>query len=322
MTEENEEKLVSILIPTYNTSLYLGRALISAFGQSYKSIEVIVVDDDSTDGTRELLLAASHLDHRLRIYFQEEHRGAGETRNKCLKEARGEYLFWLDSDDYIAHDCIEILLSLIQNEHSSAARIDFSHDGKGLVTMDTPAYLSHVLTDRYKSYLAGTLFERRAFEDVNFPEKSVVEDYYVYPEIAAQIGKITIVHSKELYFYTENRSGSLTNTYQKELRGQHDRMIAAFKRYDDFSDAYADECAIVLEQAVSYALMTWYLAKKEKNKTAMHDAHQLLLEHKEHIDKVVAGRKHKEVHGILDHPITAQIFYCLHMLKRKIAGSR
>lgn len=317
-----EEKLVSILIPTYNTSLYLGRALISALGQSYKNIEVIVVDDGSTDGTNELLLAASHLDHRLRIYFQEEHRGAGEARNKCLKEAKGEYLFWLDSDDYISHDCIEILLSLMQGEHSNAARIDFSHDGKGLVTMDTPAYLSHVLADRYKSYLAGTLFEQRAFEDINFPENSVVEDYYVYPEIAAQIGKITIVNSKELYFYTENRNGSLTNTYQKELRGQHDRMIAAFKRCDDFSDTYADECAIVLEQAVSYALMTWYLGKKEKNKTAMHDAHQLLLEHKERIDKTVMGRKRKEVRSVLDNSVMAQIFYCLHMLKRKIVGAR
>lgn len=317
-----EEKLVSILIPTYNTSLYLGRALISALGQSYKNIEVIVVDDGSTDGTKEMLLAASYLDHRLRIYFQEEHRGAGEARNKCLKEAKGEYLFWLDSDDYIAHDCIEILLSLMQGEHSNAARIDFSHDGKGLVTMDTPAYLSNVLTDRYKSYLSGTLFERGTFEDIIFPENSVVEDYSVYPEIAARIGKITIVNSKELYFYTENRSGSLTNTYQKELRGQHDRTIAAFKRYDDFSDAYANECAIVLEQAVSYALMTWYLAKKEKNKTAMHDAHQLLLEHKEHIDRTVTGRKLTEVHGILEHPITAQIFYRLHMLKRKIVGAR
>lgn len=95
--------LISILIPTYNRAQFLPDAISSALSQNYPDFEVIVVDDGSNDETPDTVNKFS--DTRLR-YFRKKHSGAPATRNRCISEAKGEFLVWLDSDDMLQPDVL------------------------------------------------------------------------------------------------------------------------------------------------------------------------------------------------------------------------
>lgn len=96
----------SVIIPIYNTALYLEECIHSVFRQTQKEVEVIAINDGSTDGSLEILLRLQEKYPELIIMTQENH-GLGYTRNVGIKRARGQYIFFLDSDDYIQEDTLE-----------------------------------------------------------------------------------------------------------------------------------------------------------------------------------------------------------------------
>jgi len=99
------EPFISVLIPTYNCEQFIEEAINSILAQDYKNLEIIVVDDGSTDNTENIV--ERFIDTRCTTspipdirYFRKEHSGIAETRNMCLEKAKGEYIAWCDADDY------------------------------------------------------------------------------------------------------------------------------------------------------------------------------------------------------------------------------
>ncbi|MEH2458129.1 glycosyltransferase family 2 protein [Nostoc sp.] len=113
---------VSVIIPAYNTSAYISRTIESALGQTLKNIEIIVVDDASTDNTLEV--ARSFVDQRLKIFVNHQNQGAGGTRNRALKEAKGKWIAVLDSDDWYAPERLEKLLQVAYSEKADMVADD------------------------------------------------------------------------------------------------------------------------------------------------------------------------------------------------------
>ena len=101
--------LVSIIIPAYNTAPYIHRAIESSLRQTHSSVEVLVIDDGSTDDTLEVARPFAEKDSRVRVYHQ-ENKGVSAARNCGIREAKGEYLVFLDSDDWLEDDAVETLL--------------------------------------------------------------------------------------------------------------------------------------------------------------------------------------------------------------------
>lgn len=112
--------LVSILIPTYNRAKYLGKAIDSALAQTYRNVEIIIHDDASTDGTPQLLQKYS--DSRLRVIRTEDNHGMLGGWNYIVKQAKGEYVKFLASDDSLEPTCVEELVKAATS-HPSAAII-------------------------------------------------------------------------------------------------------------------------------------------------------------------------------------------------------
>ncbi len=107
---------ISIIIPAYNTGSYITRAIESALGQTEQNIEVIVVDDASTDNTVEVVRSFS--DKRLKLLVNETNKGPSYSRNRALKEAKGEWIALLDSDDWYALNRLETLLQVASTENA------------------------------------------------------------------------------------------------------------------------------------------------------------------------------------------------------------
>ena len=101
---------VSIIVPAYNTEKYINKCLTSLINQTYKNIEIIVVNDGSTDNTKEIVENFAYSDDRIKL-FNIENSGVSNARNFAIKNSTGNYIAFVDSDDYISSNYIEIMLS-------------------------------------------------------------------------------------------------------------------------------------------------------------------------------------------------------------------
>lgn len=107
---------VSVIIPAYNTAAYVAQAIESALDQTFKNIEVIIIDDASTDAT--VKVAKRFSDERLKIFVNHQNLGAGGARNRALRTAKGKWIAVLDSDDWYAPERLEKLLQLAYTEEA------------------------------------------------------------------------------------------------------------------------------------------------------------------------------------------------------------
>ncbi len=113
--EDTEQPLVSVVIPTYNREKYVGEAIQSVLNQSYKNVEVVVINDGSTDNTEQIVKEIMEKDDRVK-YFYQENQGSAAARNKGIQEASGEYIAFLDSDDIYLPFAIEKMVYLFKTQ--------------------------------------------------------------------------------------------------------------------------------------------------------------------------------------------------------------
>lgn len=170
LLEENqmENQKVSVIIPTYNLARYINETVDSVLGQTYKNYEIIIVDDGSTDNTKEAL---SEYGGKITYIFQ-ENQGVSAARNKGIKEAKGEYIAFLDADDLWLKDKLELQIGLM-NSNPEVAMIftdGESFNEEGLIKASlrhSPKYLdcesnfgikiSHLNFDNYVHLGGGLL---------------------------------------------------------------------------------------------------------------------------------------------------------------------
>ena len=99
---------ISVIIPVYNVEKYLDKCIMSVINQSYKNLEIIIVDDGSTDNSRVLCDKYAKIDNRIKV-FHKKNGGLSDARNFGLKHATGEFIAFLDSDDWVDKDLYKIL---------------------------------------------------------------------------------------------------------------------------------------------------------------------------------------------------------------------
>ncbi len=139
--------LVSILIPVYNREVFIKQTITSAINQSYTNIEIVVVDNSSTDGTWDIVMSMSEQDHRIKAFRNEKNIGPVRNWRRCLDESKGEYAKILWSDDLIDVDFVKKCMELMDDETAfvySAARIfrDCPNKGKVLYSRGKTEYIA------------------------------------------------------------------------------------------------------------------------------------------------------------------------------------
>lgn len=123
-----EEPLISVMIPVYNTGRYLKKSLDSVIYQTYDNLEIIVVNDGSSDNSEEIIMEYMKKDSRIKYVKNEENQGLFKARLRGYEKAGGEYIVCLDSDDYIGRDYYRSLLNVAQEENADIVVSDFIED--------------------------------------------------------------------------------------------------------------------------------------------------------------------------------------------------
>ena len=193
-----EYPLISIIVPVYNIEEYLSRCVGSLQRQTYPRTEILLVDDGSTDGTGALCDRLAREDPRIRV-FHKENGGSSSARNMGIAEARGEYLGFVDSDDYVEPDMYEKLYAAIKQYDVPVAQVgrdEIDPDGNRLpdicippeetVCISAEAFLKELLMHRGDCSFCTKLIRRSALGDRRFPEGALNEDFYLLVQLLGE----------------------------------------------------------------------------------------------------------------------------------------
>ncbi|WP_161878209.1 glycosyltransferase family 2 protein [Alkalibacterium sp. MB6] len=177
------QPLVSIIVPAYNVERYIEECIDSLLNQTYKNIEIIVLDDASTDATLYLL---KQYEGRIQIIENELNQGQGARRNQGMKLAKGEYIYFIDSDDWIEMNTIEELVEQAVKTDADLVRFNGKSFSEGEVTLEREGQynFSHQL-EHQKVYRGDDLLEknRRSFSAspcLYLIKKSVIDQHNLY----------------------------------------------------------------------------------------------------------------------------------------------
>lgn len=240
--ESNVDELISVIIPVYNVEEYLEDCINSICNQTYKKIEIIIVDDGSTDNSGVICDKLQKMDGRIHV-FHTDNGGQGRARNIALDVAKGEYLIFVDSDDIIASNMIEELLCLIKAENADIVACDYAKFEKKPVIISQPkkeikkfdrreAILDICKDTILKSYVWNKIFKKELFAYKRFSCNKVFEDAELLIEIVGDTEKV--VYTNQRYYYYRTRMGSTVYQTNKkkflnELDAYENQLLYAKK---------------------------------------------------------------------------------------------
>ena len=216
--------LVSIIVPVYNAEKFVARCVGSLTGQSYGNLEIILVNDGSRDASGAICLKLQTEDPRI-TYIEQDNLGAGGARNMGLGVATGEYVLFVDADDWLAKDAVETFISVAKKEGSDFVIMEAMEETatglvykpeKKLEQLSSGEILDALLVNAISNHVTRRLFKRSLWDGVKFPEKLIYQDLYVLPHVAIKAKKI-IYRAQPVYFY--NRINANANTsYLRDFR--------------------------------------------------------------------------------------------------------
>lgn len=215
--------LVSIIVPVYNVEAYLERCLDSIINQSYINIELIIVDDGSTDRSPEII--KKYTDSA--IIISQKNKGLASARNSGLKQAHGEYICFVDSDDYLFEDAISTLVYNIERYNTDmVCALAATQDVKGKIFPVIKEFNIQVLRDKndiiissllvknIKCSVWAKLFRAKVLLENNcyFPEGQINEDNIFTCELASYQSAVSFVNIP--IYYIEQRAASISRNYK------------------------------------------------------------------------------------------------------------
>ena len=244
------EALVSVIVPVYNTERYLRQCLESIVGQTHRALEVIIVDDGSTDGSPDIEREFAEADGRVRILTQ-ENRFAGAARNNGMAQAHGDYLLFLDSDDWFEPEMVERMVASARENGSDVVICRSSHydDQTGEVSPIGYA-VQHLDTVDERRVFSGADMAPKLFQFcVGWPwdklfrasfvrglglefqdQRSTNDAFFVFLALA-HAGTISIV-DEPLAFHRKNNAESVSNTRNRSFGCAYEAMKAIRARLE------------------------------------------------------------------------------------------
>lgn len=244
--------LVSIIVPVYNVGELVLKCLNSLISQSYEQIEIVVVDDGSTDGSGELCDDFAKKDKRIKV-FHKKNGGLSSARNYGIKKTSGEYVCLVDSDDYVKKSFVKKMVEAVLSHNADVAVCGYNGEipEAKVMTGEEAAVILLVGQNNMEIIAWNKMYKKTLFDDISYPEGKNYEDNLTTYKLLSKAGTVAYV-AESLYVYVE-RGGSITNKDKKEEKLKS-RELAAREAMTYFADGTN------LGQAAEIAMLTAKLA--------------------------------------------------------------
>lgn len=211
---------VSIIVPVYNTKDFIYDCLDSLVNQTYKNIEIVIVDDGSNDGS-DMVCQEYQEKYGNIVFVSKENGGLSSARNYGIKHSSGDYITFVDSDDYLNPDSIEILVDMMikyNAEISIGLKVGHELINEEIKVLDGKTMLMHLLNNStFEAW--GKIFRRDLWINSAFPENRIHEDLYVMPDIFQRCNHC-VMYQGAVYNYRvreDSIMGTLLKTQLKDL---------------------------------------------------------------------------------------------------------
>lgn len=226
---------VSIIVPVYNSEKYLERCIDSLVNQNYQNIEIILVNDGSTDNSENIIKKYSKIDNRIKIITQ-QNQGPNIARKKGVELSSGNYLMFVDSDDYIHKDTVNILM----NYASDYDVVYFGLTYKSFKTSSKVKELNQteirniLLSSKKFNSLCTGFYKKELFENINNFDIQIkyAEDYLINLEVLSKVNKLLLLESKLYYYQSNDNSTTKSNDLNLIKKNFEEFIFVHNKLYD------------------------------------------------------------------------------------------
>lgn len=266
--------VISVIVPVYNVEEYLDCCIKSIVKQTYNELEIILIDDGSTDSSGSICDKYSKSDSRI-VVIHKENGGVSSSRNAGLDNATGEYLAFVDADDYVEEQYIEKLYNACIKHSADMSICDYYDfdENKVYNSKDNKSYERIIDKDNLlifdsKSNINGValwnkLYKTSLFKGLRFPENRVCEDTAVSYNVVYKASKI--VHLQEKLYWYRSREGSIMHSAllptEQALIGFDEFLTFCKEKIDD--DLYKDKCIkMITKNKANTILENYYLSRK------------------------------------------------------------
>lgn len=265
-----EEKLVTAIIPCYNVGMYVSKCLLSICGQSYRNLQIVAINDGSQDDTLDILERIKQNDNRIEI-INKKNEGVSSARNSGLEVARGEYVFFVDGDDYLAEDYVDYMLSLalMTKADMCVSKNCFTQDNERQIDTDIINVIDNVnatallLSPRIIVGCWNKMFKKSFLDEYHL--RFITDLYYgeglYFITKAAQLANNIAVGERKVYYYRRNNEASATSKFkiekyhngEKSLNRIHSELVFDDKRVETMMSLHLSLfCLGALSQAYAH----------------------------------------------------------------------
>ena len=213
------EDKISIIIPIYKVEDYISKCIKSVIAQSYHNLEIILIDDGSPDRCGDICDDYAERDSRIRVIHR-QNGGISAARNSGLEVATGEYVLFVDSDDYIHPDMVERMHDVALNKQADVVVCDYVkvNEDEEIEIPEESRQVIDITEDNRLNYMLGEtkiiftvvwnkLYKRKLFQNIRFPEGKLHEDEFVTYKLLHSAGKVCYL--KDAFYYYVQRTSSI-----------------------------------------------------------------------------------------------------------------
>ncbi len=298
MKDLSNDNLISVIIPVYNVEQQLNTCVESVTSQTYENIEIILVDDGSEDSSGKICDEWKEKDTRIKVLHR-KNGGLSAARNTGLDNATGEYIFFLDSDDWIEKETLESLYTAIKKENANVAICGITKDTDGKI--EEICYKEEVLTssqaqeklydeDGWKYVIScSKLYENTIFNDIKFPEGKIHEDEFVVHKIFDRCNKIVTIEKPHYHYIIRNNSITKSKLTVKRL----DAIDSMIDRYYFYLETGLNELKKPLLTNVAYMygnIVSKFIPRSKEEKQRLKETKNKVKDIF-HIEKKIASTK-------------------------------
>lgn len=235
--------VISVIVPVFNVEKYLEKCILSILAQTYKNFELILVDDASPDSCPEICDRYANIDQRIRVLHCKKNGGLSAARNIGIEAARGKWITFVDSDDWVSQEMLQYLYEGVKKNDAQIAVCDFfrvyengESTGESFGNFEGGIFTYEDVVRKFAgdeniwyTIMFGKLFDSTLFKEIRFPQGKLNEDVFVTLKLFKQCRRVCSI-SRKLYYYV-SRNTSIMHKYNVQSLDGVEAVYGIFKEF-------------------------------------------------------------------------------------------